>query len=135
MVFANYQTIEVSRFWLNEVYETNKIVLEHVTSNCKMVTVKQDRICKRCENMITKGSKCYTFNKKYHGRSWVCFDCIPESGKEIRCQVGEDRRFYSECVDEFGRHKTKGQMDDDDIDAWDDYLQEQLREIEFDKQY
>lgn len=135
MVFVNYQTLEVDMLWSGDVYETNKLILEHVTSNCKMVTVKQDRTCKRCENTIAKGTKCYTFNKKYQGRSWICFDCIQESGTEVRRQVGEDRRFYSEFVDEFGRHKTKGQMDDYDIDAWEDYLYKELEEIVYDKRY
>lgn len=66
-----------------------------------------------------KGTRCYTFNPKGLGRSWVCFSCIPEPNIEEVREIGERfghgtdtaLAYYSHEVDSLGRHKTYSQLD------------------------
>ena len=44
--------------------------------NFKFVTVKELRFCKYCCNPIGAGTECLTVNRKMHGRTWVCNDCV-----------------------------------------------------------
>lgn len=101
----NKQTIVV--MGLGDIYETNRIFIDKPSSNCKIVKIKKDRICRDCNNLIKKENKCYTFNNKKQGRTWVCFSCLSEPGKEDMKQIGEEYSIlYSEKTDSLGRHKT-----------------------------
>lgn len=100
----NKQTIVVRA--LGDIYETNRIFIDNPSSNCKIVKIKKERICRDCNNLIKKENKCYTFNNKKQGRTWVCFSCLSEPGKEDTKQIGEEYSIlYSEKTDSLGRHK------------------------------
>ena len=111
---VNKQTIEVIGDY--EVREINHFVLENPTSNFKTVTVKKDRVCKKCLSQIKEKTKCYTINSKDEGRFWVCFDCYPEPETIEEKVVGEHRLFYSEVTDNWGRHKSYFECEVSEID-------------------
>ena len=48
----NKQTIVVKG--LGDIYETNRIFIDKPSSNCKIVKIKKDRICRDCNNLIKK---------------------------------------------------------------------------------
>lgn len=100
------------------IYEENKFLL-NPSSNCKVVSIKANRICAECSCTLEKGTRCYTFNPKGKGRSWVCFSCIPEPNVAETREIGERfghgvdtaLAYYSHEVDSLGRHKTYSQLD------------------------
>lgn len=47
-----------------------------MSTNKKMVTIREDRVCINCHKTIPKGSLCLTINKKYRERVWVCSTCL-----------------------------------------------------------
>ncbi len=109
------------------LYEKNVIRLKP-SSNCKVVSIKTDRTCRECGKSLEKGTRCYTMNPKGFGRGWVCFSCIPEPNVAEIQEVGErfghgvDTRiaYYSEGVDELGRHKTFGELDPTEEEFFED---------------
>ena len=115
---VNLQTIYAEG---GTIYEENKFLL-NPSSNCKVVAIKTDRTCRDCGKALEKGTRCYTFNPKGKGRSWVCFSCIPEPNVAETLEIGERfghgvdtaLAYYSHEVDSWGRHKTYNQLDFDE---------------------
>lgn len=112
---VNLQTIYAEG---GTIYEENKFLL-NPSSNCKVVSIKTDRICAECSCALEKGTRCYTFNPKGKGRSWVCFSCIPEPNVAETREIGERfghgvdtaLAYYSHEVDSWGRHKRFSDLD------------------------
>lgn len=112
---VNLQTIYAEG---GTIYEENKFLL-NPSSNCKVVSIKTDRICAECRSTLEKGTRCYTFNPKGKGRSWVCFSCIPEPNVVETLEIGERfghgvdtaLAYYSHEVDSWGRHKRFSDLD------------------------
>lgn len=112
---VNLQTIYAEG---GTIYEENKFLL-NPSSNCKVVSIKTDRICAECSCTLEKGTRCYTFNPKGKGRSWVCFSCIPEPNVAETREIGERfghgvdtaLAYYSHEVDSWGRHKRFSDLD------------------------
>ena len=126
----NKQTIVVRS--LGDIYETNRIFIDKPTSNYKIVKIKKDRICRDCNSLIKKESSCYTFSNKKQGRTWVCFNCLPEPNKEVTKQIGEEYNIlYSEETDSLGRHKSLNELD---TDEYYDFEDERLNRIWVDAQ-
>lgn len=44
--------------------------------NLCYVTIRQDRFCKHCNELIPKGTRCITVNKCYEERAWYCSECV-----------------------------------------------------------
>lgn len=124
---SNLQTIYAEG---SDVYEQNIIRLKP-SSNCKVVTIRTDRVCVECGKHLERGTRCYTLNSKGKGRTWVCFSCIPEPNVAETRRIGErfghgvDTRiaYFSTEVDSLGRHKTFGELD-----FWDEEFFEGRRE-------
>lgn len=112
---VNLQTIYAEG---GTIYEKNKFLL-NPSSNCKVVSIKTDRICAECGCTLEKGTRCYTFNPKGKGRSWVCFSCIPEPNVAETREIGERfghgvdtaLAYYSHEADSWGRHKRFSDLD------------------------
>lgn len=112
---VNLQTIYAEG---STIYGENKFLL-NPSSNCKVVSIKTDRICAECSCTSEKGTRCYTFNPKGRGRSWVCFSCIPEPNVAETREIGERfghgvdtaLAYYSHEVDGWGRHKRFSDLD------------------------
>lgn len=110
----NNQTIGV-RYFSDKIIEQNEITFENPSSNCKIVKIKADRVCKDCEAIIPKGTRCYTFNPRLNPRYWVCFDCLPEPNKVVDREVGvmtssNHLLYYSNRIGRLGQHVSKGQV-------------------------
>ena len=109
----NTQTVGV-RYFSDKIVEQNEITLENPTSNCKIVKIKADRVCKDCEVIIPKGTRCYTFNPRLKPRYWVCFNCLPEPNKVIEREVGvvtssDHLLYYSDRLGRLGQRISKKQ--------------------------
>lgn len=104
----NHQTKTVYRH--GAIYEENHFILTNPTSNFKIVAIKKDRNCAECSKLIKANSRCYTINPKGKGRCWVCFDCIPEHDFKEEKQIGSNNLLYSDEKDEWGRHKSYGEL-------------------------
>lgn len=109
----NTQTVGV-RYFSDKIVEQNEVTLENPTSNCKIVKIKVDRVCKDCEAVIPKGSRCYTFNPRLKPRYWVCFNCLPEPNKVIEREVGvvtssDHLLYYSDRLGRLGQRISKKQ--------------------------
>lgn len=107
----NTQTVGV-RYFSDKIVEQNEITLENPTSNCKIVKIKADRVCKDCEVIIPKGTRCYTFNPRLKPRYWVCFNCLPEPNKVIERGVGvvtssDHLLYYSDRLGRLGQRISK----------------------------
>lgn len=119
---SNLQTIYAHG---SEIYEKNMITVKP-SSNCKVVTIKAGRVCRDCGKSLVRGTRCYTFNPKGKGRSWVCFSCIPEPNVEETRRIGERQGhgvdsqlvLFSEERDSLGRHKR---MRDLTVEEWWDF--------------
>ena len=57
----------------------NNVTSERFTmkgnNNFKEVSVRKDRICWHCGNIIPVGTSCITINPKFDGRHWLCNSC------------------------------------------------------------
>lgn len=109
----NTQTVGV-RYFSDKIVEQNEITLENPISNCKIVKIKADRVCKDCEVIIPKGTRCYTFNPRLKPRYWVCFNCLPEPNKVIEREVGvvtssDHLLYYSDRLGRLGQRISKKQ--------------------------
>lgn len=126
----NTQKIGV-RYFSEAIVEINEITLEEPNSNCKVVTIKSDRICKDCGCTLGKGTRCYTFNPRLKPRYWVCFDCLPEPNTSVEREIGrmtinDKPLLYSDRVGRLGQHKSKEQATQEE---W-EYFLETKEEIE-----
>lgn len=115
----NTQTVGV-RYFSDKIVEQTEITLENPTSNCKIVKIKADRICKDCEAVIPKGTRCYTFNPRLNPRYWVCFDCLPEPNILVEREVGlvtssDHLLYYSDRIGRLGQHVSKEQATREEI--------------------
>ena len=127
---VNTQKIGV-RYFSEAIVEINEITLEEPNSNCKVVTIKSDRICKDCGCTLGKGTRCYTFNPRLKPRYWVCFDCLPEPNTSVEREIGrmtinDKPLLYSDRVGRLGQHKSKEQATQEE---W-EYFLETKEEIE-----
>lgn len=127
---VNTQKIGV-RYFSEAIVEINEITLEEPNSNCKVVKIKAERICKDCGCTLGKGTRCYTFNPRLKPRYWVCFDCLPESNTSVEREIGrmtinDKPLLYSNRVGRLGQHKSKEQAIQEE---WEDFL-ETKEEIE-----
>ena len=110
----NTQTVGV-RYFSDKIVEQNEITLENPTSNCKIVKIKADRVCKDCEVIIPKGTRCYTFNPRLKPRYWVCFNCLQEPNKVIEREVGvvtssDHLLYYSDRLGRLGQRISKSKL-------------------------
>lgn len=55
--------------------------------NCCSVTIKQDRKCYHCKEVIPKGTKCLTVNPRGSCRVWFCNTCEELSREISRLKV------------------------------------------------
>lgn len=129
---VNTQKIGV-RYFSEAIVEINEIALEEPNSNCKVVKIKSDRICKDCGCTLGKGTRCYTFNPRLKPRYWVCFDCLPEPNTSVEREIGrltinDKLLLYSNRVGRLGQHKSKEQATQEE---WEDFLEtkEEIEEI------
>lgn len=127
---VNTQKIGV-RYFSEAIVEINEITLEEPNSNCKVVRVKAERICKDCGCTLGKGTRCYTFNPRLKPRYWVCFDCLPEPNTSVEREIGrmtinDKPLLYSDRVGRLGQHKSKEQATQEE---W-EYFLETKEEIE-----
>lgn len=130
----NKQTIVVRA--LGDIYETNRIFIDNPSSNCKIVKIKKDRICRDCNNSIKKGNNCYTFSNKKQGRTWVCFNCLSAPGMEETKQIGEEYSIlYSEETDSLGRHKTLQELNAEEYYDFEDKRLERIYSDALDEPY
>lgn len=93
-----------------DITEKVLVSLKNPTNNCKVVRVRGNRVCKECGGTIFTGSECYTFNPKGMGRSWVCFNCLPEPNRVRTTKVGERGIYYSEDRNKYGFAKSLNQL-------------------------
>ena len=115
----NTQTVGV-RYFSDKIVEQNEVTLENPTSNCKIVKIKADRVCKDCEEVIPKGSRCYTFNPRLKTRYWVCYDCLPEPNQIVEREVGvvtssDHLLYYSDRFGRLGQRVSKRQATREEI--------------------
>lgn len=129
---VNTQKIGV-RYFSEAIVEINEITLEEPNSNCKVVRIKAERICKDCGCTLGKGTRCYTFNPRLKSRYWVCFDCLPEPNTSVEREIGrltinDKPLLYSNRVGRLGQHKSKEQATQEE---WEDFLEtkEEIEEI------
>lgn len=129
---VNTQKIGV-RYFSEAIVEINEITLEEPNSNCKVVKIKAERICKDCGCTLGKGTRCYTFNPRLKPRYWVCFDCLPEPNTSVEREIGrltinDKLLLYSNRVGRLGQHKSKEQATQEE---WEDFLEtkEEIEEI------
>lgn len=129
---VNTQKIGV-RYFSEAIVEINEITLEEPNSNCKVVKIKAERICKDCGCTLGKGTRCYTFNPRLKPRYWVCFDCLPEPNTSVEREIGrltlnDNLLLYSNRVGRLGQHKSKEQATQEE---WEDFLEtkEEIEEI------
>ena len=129
---VNTQKIGV-RYFSEAIVEINEITLEEPNSNCKVVQIKAERICKDCGCTLGKGTRCYTFNPRLKPRYWVCFDCLPEPNTSVEREIGrltlnDKLLLYSNRVGRLGQHKSKEQATQEE---WEDFLEtkEEIEEI------
>lgn len=120
---VNTQKIGV-RYFSEVIVEINEITLEEPNSNCKVVRIKAERICKDCGCTLGKGTRCYTFNPRLKPRYWVCFDCLPEPNTSVEREIGrltvnDKPLLYSNRVGRLGQHKSKEQATQEE---WEDFL-------------
>lgn len=125
----NHQSVYINSV-TGEMREENVFRLK-ASSNCKVVSVKKDRQCAHCNNVIHAKSKCYTINKKYEGRKWICFNCVPEPNVVQEKYVGCDFHYFSNETDEWGRHKNYHELDDISRSEFDDAMINRIFEDEF----
>jgi hypothetical protein len=129
---SNLQTIYAEG---RTVYEQNIIRLKP-SSNCKVVSIRTDRVCAECGKSLEKGTRCYTLNSKGKGRTWVCFSCIPEPNVAETREIGERFghgvntciAYYSEAMDSLGRHRTYGELDFIEEDFYDSRRERAIEE-------
>ena len=130
----NKQTIVVRA--LGDIYETNRIFIDKPSSNCKIVKIKKDRICRDCNNLIKKEDNCYTFNNRKQGRTWVCFNCLSAPGMEETKQIGEEYSIlYSDETDALGRHKTLKELNAEEYYGFEDKRLERIYSDALDEPY
>lgn len=129
---VNTQKIGV-RYFSEAIVEINEITLEEPNSNCKVVKIKAEHICKDCGCTLGKGTRCYTFNPRLKPRYWVCFDCLPEPNTSVEREIGrltinDKLLLYSNRVGRLGQHKSKEQATQEE---WEDFLEtkEEIEEI------
>lgn len=61
---------EMTLKWLKDIVNKDK------NRNFRVVSVKEDRVCKFCKSVIVSGTECLTTNTKGRGRNWVCGSCV-----------------------------------------------------------
>lgn len=137
----NTQKIGV-RYFSEAIVEINEIILEEPNSNCKVVTIKSDRICKDCGCTLGKGTRCYTFNPRLKPRYWVCFDCLPEPNQMVERDIGRVTEnntmlYYSDRFGRLGQRVDKGRVTDEEWEYFqeknEDELETYLRGLHFDE--
>ena len=124
----NNQKIGI-RYFSESIVEINEITLEDPNSNCKVVKIKADRICKDCGCTLVKGTRCYTFNPKRKPRYWVCFSCLPEPNTSVERVVGkvttnDKALMFSNRVGRMGQHKTQEQITQEEWEHYRDTKEE-----------
>ena len=76
-------------------------------TNTGIVTVRKDRACAICDNMINRGTVCKTLNRKGVGRKWVCLSCV-ERIDELESLSGglganfDDEGYAQVCLESNG---------------------------------
>ena len=136
----NTQTVGV-RYFSDKIVEQNEVTLENPTSNCKIVKIKADRVCKDCEEVISKGSRCYTFNHRLKPRYWICFNCLPEPNTMVEREIGRVTEnntmlYYSDRFGRLGQRVDKDKVTDEEWEYFqeknEDELETFLRGLHFD---
>lgn len=56
--------------------------------NFTLVTVRANRQCMHCKEIIPAGTKCLTVNKYAEGRQWMCMTCrsMAMNIQRLKCQ-------------------------------------------------
>ena len=136
----NTQTVGV-RYFSDKIVEQNEVTLENPTSNCKIVKIKADSVCKDCEEVIPKGSRCYTFNPRLSPRYWICFTCLPEPNTMVEREIGRVTEnntmlYYSDRFGRLGQRVDKDKVTDEEWEYFqeknEDELEIFLRGLHFD---
>ena len=129
---VNISVINIKEVYLHSIEGdiTEKVLvrLKNPTNNCKVVRVRGNRTCKECGGTILTGSECYGFNPKGRGRSWVCFNCLPEPNKVRTTKVGEQGIYYSDDRNKYGFAKAIRELDVFEEDFFNGRVEQKIEE-------
>lgn len=71
------------------IKQYEKKVNSNKNRNTRFVNIRSAHQCNNCKNIIYKGTKCLTTNKKGAGRRWYCISCV-KTMLQYRVETSDD---------------------------------------------